>query len=131
MIDVPEIMQRILAELEEAGEENLSSMLNTIVKPSGERSELVTYAAALAQLVEQGLVRVEFESDENSSAPRQGGETDIIQNLNHHLRFSGDDGEWALIDAERAPVIIGTDVGLTQAEAILDDRGYQWWRNLK
>lgn len=122
------MMQRILAELEEAGEENISSMLNTIVMPSGDRSELATYATALAQLVEQGLVRVEFESDENSTPLQQAGAADIIRDLDHHLHFSGEDGEWGFIDTERTPVIIGTDSGLARAEAILEDRGYQWWR---
>jgi hypothetical protein len=128
LIDVPEMMQRILAELEEAGEENVSSMLNTIVVPSGERSELAVYKSALAQLVEQDLVRVEFETDDNSRPPPQQNATNIVQSLDTYLRYSGEDREWGFVDGNRAPVVIGTDSGLARAEAILEDRGYQWWR---
>ena len=56
MTDLTETEQRVLAELDEFWEENVFTMLNTIVEPRGDRQEVPLFQKALHGLVERDYV---------------------------------------------------------------------------
>ena len=54
---------RILAELEEAGEEDVPTLMNTVLKPAGDNSEVEMMRRALENLVRADLVRMSVDLD--------------------------------------------------------------------
>lgn len=50
-----ELAARILSELEEAGAENFSSTVNTVMDPLGEKAEIDDSVNALKELIQSGL----------------------------------------------------------------------------
>jgi len=60
---IGEIEQRILSKLEEAGEENVPTLLNTITQWTGHSSEFAQVQKALEKLVKRDLVRTAVQSN--------------------------------------------------------------------
>jgi hypothetical protein len=127
-MQLSEIELRILSELEEAGEENVCSMANTIFPPTGSSSEIDQLQAALGSLVARGLVRmgervrsvgVRPLSKEDSQAVVEGIRTGFI--------FDSAKEQWWWTHLAW-PEIVDTEAGKLEARKILDQRGYQWWR---
>jgi hypothetical protein len=136
MLDLPELDQRILSELEEAGQEVVPTMMLTTMSMKGEPSEIATFTSALDRLVTMGFVRMSIDK-EDSQRLRALSEVDslsVVATLNQHLHFDSDRGIWQ--DArhigppygEPFPFIVCTALGKRVALKLLQQRGYQWWR---
>jgi hypothetical protein len=126
-----ELAQRILAELEEAWAENVTSTLNTVLDVKGESEELDAMFRALRELTLLDLIvlrdRVEPMGpvdtlDKARSLAR-------LQDLKSLLWFDTDSQLWTQGSARARAEIVALDAGLEAARKLLDQRGYQWWRN--
>lgn len=136
MSGLSELEMRILSELEEAGEENIAAMLNTIIQPIGDASEVASLQQALENLVRADFIRMSTDRDsagrlrDLSAAGSQG----IIANLTSGLHFDSEKMFWANTRhsgppfGDPFPYIVNTKSGKKKGFEILDERGYQWWR---
>jgi hypothetical protein len=134
MTGLTEFQQRILAELEEAWEQNVYTMLNTIIDPTGDDQEVALLQGALLDLVERDYVMMGMEG----FAPRKPEELgksaslELLSGLGDWFKFDTSDPHWTLsrgdFRKERIPVIYLSAAGELKAVEILTQRGYQWWR---
>ena len=137
MTDLTEMEQRILAELEECGEQNVFSMLNTIVDPKGDATEVTLLQQALQGLVQRDYVIMGLEGivRRNPEELGKAASLELLSQLGDWFRFDVVDPHWTLSKGdfrnERYPAIYSTAAGRKQAVEILTQRGYQWWRPKK
>jgi hypothetical protein len=137
MTDLTEMEQRVIAELEEVWEQNIFSMLNTIVDPNGDVGEVAMLQEALKGLVERGFVAMgleQFSPREQVKLDKQAA-LELVSHLGEWFRFDAETSFWTLSKGDfrevRYPVIFSTAEAREKAFQILDNRGYQWWRQKK
>ena len=139
MPSLSELEMRILSELEEAGEEDVVTMMITVTEPTGDVSEVHDMQQALRRLVDADLVRMSMDREASGQLrdlPKDES-LDVIADLQSGLRFDSDRKYWK--DTRHTgppygfpfPYIVATEVGKEKALEILDSRGYQWWRPKK
>ena len=139
MSRLSELEMRVLSELEEAGEENVAAMLNTVMHPIGDPSELADMQQALENLVRADLVRMSMDRDPTGRLRDLSVDEslDVIADLTSGLRFNSATMYWA--DTRHSgppfgdpfPYIVNTDTGKEKGFEVLDERGDQWWRPKK
>ena len=137
MTELTEVEQRVLAELEEVWEQNIYTMLNTIIEPKGDPGEVEALQEALKGLVKRGFVTVGFEefSPRNQAKLDKQAALELVSHLGDWFRFDAGTSFWTLSKGDfrevRYPVIFSTAEAREKAFQILDERGYQWWRPKK
>lgn len=134
MTDLTEMEQRVLAELEEVWEQNIFSMLNTIVDPKGDPGEVELLQQAINSLLERSLVAIgleQFSPREQTKLDKQAA-LELVSHFGEWFRFDTETSFWTLSKGDfremRYPVIFSTREAREKAFEILDERGYQWWR---
>lgn len=131
MIDIEEVAARTLSELEEAGEENIPTILNTIFAPTGEAWEKDRLIEAVSGLITQGFARMAFERDESGrlvdATPEES--VDILDSISKTLSFDVERSLWTdkNILSEDYPDLVVTEAGWEKSREILEERGYRWW----
>jgi hypothetical protein len=137
MIDLEEAKQRVLSELEEAEEEDVPTLLNTIFPPSGHEEEARLIVDALEALVRDGLVLIAVANSEKDSwiildKDRSLAEVGRLQTFIHFVAAKSywDDRRdvGPPYNTFNTPRVVTTNEGNERAFEILDERGYQWWR---
>ncbi len=135
-IEISELDMRILAELEEAGECDALSMLNTIIKPDGGSEELRNYQLAIANILEKDLIEIHMESIPTGSVPLTKSAALLeVASLSKSYAFSRSENQWTDVREKGPPYfqtplprLILTDIGNAKSIELLEVRGYQWWR---
>jgi vacuolar-type H+-ATPase subunit E/Vma4 len=129
MIALSEMQLRVLSELEEAGQENLPTIANTIDYSTVDSDLRSLLDAALVALVRADLVRIAIVSDSLESLDTRSADESIkhLAHLESHLIFSEDLGRWTG-GSRPWPEVVATASGREKASEILSDRGYRWWR---
>lgn len=139
MSTLSELEMRILSELEEAGQEDVFTLMVTVMEPVGDASEVEQMCAALESLVSADFVRMSTEHD-TVLALRELPKDEslvVIAQLPPNLRFQADGSYWTDIRRtgrpfeDTFPYVLGTETGVAKALEILTERGYQWWRQKK
>jgi len=129
MEDETELQDRLLSELEEAGEENLPTLANTIfAEEMTVDQQRAGIRSALAGLINADLVRVAFEDATGRELREISKELSerVIEQLDDHLVLRSD-GTWT--GGPRPwPEVVTTEKGKARARVVLETRGYQWWR---
>ena len=134
MLNLSELGQRILAELEEFREENIFAMLNTVLDPAGMSQEINDLEHALFELAATGLVVMGYERRAFNDHLRldKSLSLELISSMAAWFRFDASRSCWTIRtgDLRRTdlPMIFLTETGLLEANSILDEKGYQWWR---
>jgi hypothetical protein len=123
---------RIAAELEEAGQENIAAMINTIIAPTGDAGEIAMMRDALDHMVRGGLVTMALDPGPGKKLVRLGVDDTlaVVARIEPLLRFRESDRHWTFATNEH-PNIIATEACRNKGFEILDERGYQWWRPKK
>jgi hypothetical protein len=135
-----ELQQRILAELEEAGEDDVPTLMNAVMSVTGAPSDIGEFKAALVKLCDR-----EFICMSNKQSKPLGKLACLslektkaeVAKISAFLIF--DDARHRWIDGRRVappyltpfPMVVLTENGLNIARQLLDERGYQWWRPIK
>ena len=136
MVHMAELEQRILSELEEAGAEEICTLLNTVFQPAGTEQEAIEFTSALTSLVRSDMaVMATFSQGVKWSDAPKSTSIEMIDGLIAQLRFDPVANLWR--DARDPgppkrvylPMVACTAAGRKCAFEILDQRGYQWWRN--
>jgi hypothetical protein len=120
---------RILSELEEAGHENLPTIINTVMEPSGGDDERNQIRDALVGLVSADLVQMALNrgSADGLESLSKDQSLALLAGIDEHLRFKSGAGHWT--GGQRPwPEVMNTEAGNEKAFEILNERGYQWWR---
>jgi hypothetical protein len=134
-----ELEMRILSELEEAGGEEVPSLLNTVFVPTGDVRELQELQETLKSLLGARLIDIAILSHPMGRVTLPvGSALPLIDGLGQHLFFTGEGNIWTCdrtYNPQRHKIptaeVITTDLGDETAFKILDERGYQWWRPLR
>ena len=136
MYELSELEMRILSELEEAGEEDIVTMMLTVAEPTGDRRDVEEMQSALDSLVRLDLVRMSMDRDTSGRLRdlSRADSLEVIADLKSRLRFDSKKAIW--VNAQRSgppfddpfPYIVNTKAGKEKGFEILDERGYQWWR---
>ena len=133
MIEIKEMGLRIMAELQEAGEENIAALLNTVLDPNGEVTELKVLLQALNDLIQNDAIRIALpQKPTEQTVPQRtmplSKEDSIstVRRLNTYMHYSVDKNRWTF-SQDAHPEVVLTKTGFTAAEKILEERGYQWW----
>ena len=136
MSGLSELEMRVLSELEEAGEENVAAMLNTITRPVGDATELADLQRALENLLRGNFVRMSMDRDSTGRLRDLSADEslDVIADLTSGLRFNSEKMYWTDTRhngppyGDQFPYVVNTPAGKAKGFAILEKRGYQWWR---
>jgi hypothetical protein len=137
MRSLSELELRILAELEEAQAEEIFTVINTVIRPTGNWNEVNSYRAALTNLVNQDFVLMVRASVWDKATDKWDDQIVLSKaealTLMHEIEdfFQFEQRNWVEKYDHRSwrrPVIWVTDKGYKKAVEILDERGYQWWR---
>lgn len=131
-----DIELRILAELDEAGQENPAALLNTVTARTGADCELIEFRDALLSLIQRGLVRMSLTRDSSKSLTESSMEQSITEAhaLLSYPQFDLSLSVWTDNRTvgppfrELFPYVIDTDAGARIAQDCLRQKGYQWWR---
>lgn len=135
MITVYELELRILAELEEAGQGDVATVMNVVFLPTRTPDQLESYLEALSNLVMRDEVRLS-----TSLGPDRRLK---VLSIEASLREIKDQRAVLIYDSEREywidssitgppygpyyPYAVLTDIGRRKSEEALGRRGYQWW----
>ena len=139
--ELSETAQRILALLEEAGEDAVSSTINTVFLPPRSAEAMDNFVTALLDLVNSGYARMAQDRD----ASRRLVDLDIplsvaaVLAIPTYIQFvenppsAGDDPEWVDTRSKGPPyammlprIVLTTD-GSAKADEIMTARGWEWW----
>ncbi len=125
-----ELAQRILAVLEEAGEENVSSTLNTVLAVHGGAQEIVNFREAIVLLLSDGLADLVVRSGSSGDFHVLSRQESIVElsAFEQTMDFDTSEGIWVWDKRKPRAYVRLTDKGQQESERILTDRGYQWWR---
>jgi hypothetical protein len=129
MISNDELQLRILAELEEAGEEILVALLNTMNdEKQGRPEEVAPFREAMEQLIDKGLVLMAPEREPGKRLVEVDAEQShaMLSEILGLLTFRADQLHWT-VDPFVYTYAVLTDAGRIASEKVLDERGYQWW----
>lgn len=123
-----ELECRVLSVLQEAGEENIAALVNTVLRPDGSPTELYEIGSALVSLIKASLVCMalhrnpartwqELSNDESVS---------IARRLNEFLTFRAEDKRWTWSTSSK-PHVLSTEKGGALSDEVLSEYGYRWW----
>jgi len=135
-MQLSEMEMRILATLEEAGEEHACTVLNMISGEAVQAVSVADYQQALRNLISEGLTEIVLfslpEGPQTLALPEVLAEVDALA---EHYRFSPELGGWVDVRDTGPPYfsvplprILATDAGYAKAIELLEARGYEWWR---
>ncbi|MBS0233748.1 MAG: hypothetical protein JSR99_09700 [Proteobacteria bacterium] len=124
-----EYEKRILSELEEAGEENFPTLLNTIMTPTGNANERNEFQAALTNLLQNGFIKIALERDANKRLKDMSDDDSLalLTQITEHLVFKTQSACWTG-GARPWPEVVYTEMGKVEGRKILQEYGYRWWR---
>jgi len=127
MYALTDLQRHILANLEEAGEDDISALTNTVKKRSGSPEEIDEMGLALVGLIHCGFVGISRDRDAASrrwSPLAKDVAIGLIVELRSFFSWSEASHLWTWRkDSPRVQVIL-TDSGLARARKILSEDGW-------
>ena len=136
MYSIDETAMRILATLEEAGEDDAVDLINTVNATSGAPGELKQFVMALEQLIRGGLVRMSTDKEKSGTLRPLSVDESLtaLEAISSYTQYDSKASAWfdtrrtAPPYSGRFPYVLTTDVGLPIAQELLKTRGWQWWK---
>lgn len=121
------LQRRIMALLEEAGEEEFCTLINTAAKPRGSYTEILDMQEAIAALMLSGLVSIAVDRDSVALdlIPLPYGEgKSVLSGVERLIQWSSDKDRWAWYSQGARIEVVVTDLGQIVARSILKEEGY-------
>ena len=127
-----ELGERILAVLDELGEDNVFALLNTIGSRTENKQELAAFKAAVLWLVQQSMVGLFMYKLASRARVLDSEETsNLIYGLVDWFKFDPKENLWTVAEGDlrtsELPSLSITDQGLEASGVLLNKRGYNWW----
>jgi hypothetical protein len=126
--DPSKLQRLILAALEEAGEDHLSALMNTVISGRGRRAEVTAMRDALQGLQSAGLIRLARSRDKATLelVPLDESQSRfIVQSLESYLAWSDSKNIWTLLADHSDIEILLTEAGKMAARRILSEGGLE------
>jgi hypothetical protein len=123
---ITKLQRRILATLEEAGEENFTSLTNTVATPHGAVEEIHAMRDALGGLMNAGFVRIAVSRDIASLrlVPLPSDDAaSLLRNVTDFVAWSTGCGYWEWKSDPIAEIVL-TNPGRSMAEKVLSEDGW-------
>jgi hypothetical protein len=117
----------ILANLEEAGEDDLAALLNTVTKRRGSAGEVSRFSAALRDLIQKNLLVIAKRRDDISRqwVPLSNWESlEVVASLETLLHWYPKDHLWNMPQNTFRPHTVLTDAGIGAARRVLEEDGW-------
>ncbi len=130
-----ELEERLISELEEAGFEDLITLLQTVTARSGTPEELASIREAVNTLLGAGLVTIMSEATlpNHPMELRQSEAEALLANMASEFRFDATKRYWLYTKENGPPFVLQypevrlTAAGRSAATVILARRGHRWW----
>jgi hypothetical protein len=114
-----DLEQKILMSLEEAGEDHLSALLNTVIDASGNPDEIASFRTALTSLIEEDLLRLARSRQAGPASLKplsQPESVAVLAHLKAFLVWSPPENLWKWNeDASSRMDVVLTDEGIAAA----------------
>lgn len=124
--DYTDAERRILAALEEAGEENVAALLNTTTQCSGVPEEITDFVKTLDRIMQDGLLECATARDRGTlrwiPLPLQAASTSI-SDIEQSLNWDSQEGLWRWVSVNERLIILLTKEGQVVAEEVLSRFG--------
>ncbi|HET6390782.1 hypothetical protein [Hyphomicrobium sp.] len=128
MNELTELASRILAQLEEAHAEEITSTINTVTPMSGAAEEVTQAQSALIELINFEYVRIARDNESGRLVPLSKDQSILaVGTIVHRLHFSPSEDAWEWNRNFPMMEILATSAGLAKARELLNERGYEWW----
>lgn len=133
MRELTECQQRILAELDETWEDNVFSLLNATLAPTGAETDVKEFVGAVNDLVVRDFAFLGWETfyPRNRSILDKSASINLVSKLPDLFQFHKDVRLWKLrggdMRIDRYPIAAVTDKGHEWGRGILNRRGFRWW----
>src|SRR5258707_15844468 len=124
---LPKLARLILANLEEAGEDDLAALLNTVTKKDGSAEEVSRFCAALRNLIQKNLLVIATRRDDISRSwipLNNSGSLDLVANTELLLQWHPKDHLWNIPQNTFRPHAVLTDAGVGAARRVLEEDGW-------
>jgi hypothetical protein len=127
MAEMSELEMRVLAELGESRLEYFPALANGVLEVAGKDEEREQIKNAFENLVgaELAVVGIEREAPGSLDEFSKEHSLGLLADLAQHLKFDADQGKW--VGSDPWPQLVITDVGLTEADKVIETRGWRWW----
>lgn len=132
-----EFRERILATLEEAGEENIPTLMNTLAGSPDATWNVRVVQGILSDLLHDGLVTLAAQAayGQRLTDLQLDAAKDEIVHIADWLHYDSARGYW--LDgritgrpySDSYPNVRLTAAGRRESVRILSERGYEWWRS--
>lgn len=117
-----DIERRILAVLDEAGEEYVSALINTVIECEGRHNEVESVVGALTGFLHRSLVRFAVGQDKNCLKLLSLADSEAIHMLNalsEYISWSHEASLWLWTSRQPRLVVLLTDSGeIVSREAV-------------
>jgi hypothetical protein len=133
--NISETAQRILALLEEAGEEDICLIMNTVLTQQRESNCLNEFISALKEILSLGYASMATGVDGARRLIKSDVTTSIAAatEIEQYIQF--DEARLCWVDSrvkgppyqEMFPLLVLTQMGYQKAAEILTTRGSEWW----
>lgn len=115
---------KIFVELEELHVQNIFSLLNTVIEPTGNVQELHDYRDVLIDWASNGYIVIGVDDKDRADEDLNAGQTvEFLGRLEELFRFDEEGAHWTLRDGDvrttELPAVILTDKGLQKAIEVL------------
>ena len=121
------IQRRILALLEEAGEENIASLINTVAVPKGTAPEIDAFSSGLLSLLEENYLVIACGRDPKTLRLVPIAEAEghaLVRDLKRLIHWSAAEGRWDWCGRGSIAEVQLTDSGEAAAREILLQDGW-------
>lgn len=127
MENLSKLQRRVIAVLEEAGEEDLATLLNTVDNWRGTSVEVEKIRDALTRMLHYELIKVASIRDNTTllwTPLTKEGALAVLQQLGRCLQWCQDESLWRWKGGETRPTVLLTDSGQALARRVLSEDGW-------
>ena len=127
LIQLTKLQRLILASLEEAGEDHLSALTNTVISGRGRQAEVIAMRDALEELQRAGFINFARSTDKTTLEliPMDTHSAlALLQQLESYLAGLDSKNIWALVPEHSNIDILLTESGKEAARKVLSEDGF-------
>ena len=135
-IDIHEMKLRILGEFDDTDMYDIYSVMNSVIRPFGDLTNLATFRAAVTELVASRVAVLGFQI--KSFVPETvldgDGSLELVSHLSDWFKFDQEKKAWirsiGVFGVDPIPFIMLTEEGKDQALEVRKHYAFRWWEKV-